>query len=90
MSRAISSENDTERMPKNDPRSKVISIDPERLSGEPCFVGTRVPIQTLWDHLEAGDSLQTFLEDFEGVSREQAIEVMKLAKAKLFEGLPTR
>lgn len=90
MKQVISLEENTERMPKDDPRSNVISIDPERMSGEPCFVGTRVPIQTLWDHLEAGDSLQTFLEDFEGVTREQAIEVLELAKVKLFEGLPTR
>lgn len=47
---------DTELMPESDPRSSVISIDPERMSGTPCFRGTRVPVQTLWDHLEAGDS----------------------------------
>lgn len=83
-------ETDTELVPKSDARAKVISIDPERMSGEPCFVGTRVPIRTLWDHLEAGDSLDTFLEDFEGVSKAQAIAVLELAKAKLFEGLTTQ
>jgi uncharacterized protein (DUF433 family) len=86
----VDRETETELVPENDVRSKVISIDPERMSGEPCFVGTRVPIRTLWDHLEAGDSINTFLEDFEGVSKEQAIEVLELAKVKLFEGLTNR
>lgn len=65
----------------------VIWMDPERVSGKPCFKDTRVPIQTLWDHLESGDSLETFLEDFEGVTREQAIAVLEIAKAQLLEEL---
>jgi len=65
----------------------VISIDPERLSGTPCFVGTRVPIQSLFDHLEAGDSLGVFLEDFDGVSSDQAIAVLELARLNLLSGL---
>jgi uncharacterized protein (DUF433 family) len=77
-------------IPKDDPRSGIISIDPERLSGEPCFAGTRVPVKTLWDHLEAGDSLEVFLEDFEGVTREQAIAALELAKNSLLKGIPTR
>lgn len=81
---------DTELVPKSDSRASVISIDPERMSRTPCFHGTRVPIQTLWDHLEAGDSLDVFLEDFEGVAREQAIAVLKMAQERLMEGLPTR
>ncbi len=79
---------DTELMPESDPRSSVISIDPERMSGTPCFRGTRVPVQTLWDHLEAGDSLDVFLDDFEGVTREQAAQVLQIARERLFEGLP--
>ena len=72
---------------KIDPRLDVISIDPQRLSGTPCFAGTRVPIQSLFDHLEAGDSLQIFLEDFDGVSLEQAVAVLELAHQNLLLGL---
>lgn len=79
---------DTELMPESDPRSSAISIDPERMSGTPCFRGTRVPVQTLWDHLEAGDSLDVFLDDFEGVTREQVAQVLQIARERLFEGLP--
>jgi uncharacterized protein (DUF433 family) len=71
-------------------RARVISIDPERMSGTPCFVGTRVPITHLWEYLEGGDSLEEFLDAFEGVSREQAVAVLQMAMARLLEGLPTR
>ena len=59
--------------------SKVIKIDPEILGGTPVFEGTRVPIESLFDHLEDGVSLDEFLEDFPTVKREQAIEVLALA-----------
>lgn len=85
----VSEETDTELVPKFDPRSIVISIDPERMSGAPCFVGTRVPIKHLWDYLEGGDSLDEFLEGFPGVSREQAIQALEIAFERLLEGLPT-
>ena len=81
---------DTEQVPSSDPRSEVISIDPERLSGAPCFRGTRVPIKTLWDYLEAGDSLEAFLDDFEGVSREQAIALLEMSREYLLKGLSAR
>lgn len=58
----------------------VISVDPEVLGGTPVFKGTRVPIQTLTDHLEAGDSLDKFLDDFPSVTREQAIIFLEEAK----------
>jgi len=45
-------------------KTKLIMIDPEIHSGTPVFVGTRVPVKTLFDHLEAGDSLEVFLDDF--------------------------
>ena len=51
----------------------------EILGGTPVFEGTRVPLKTLFDHLEAGDSLDDFLADFPSVSREQALEVLKTA-----------
>jgi len=56
--------------------SSVINIDPEILGGTPVFDGTRVPIESLFDHLEDGVSLDEFLEDFPTVKREQAIEVL--------------
>ncbi len=59
----------------------VIIQDPEILSGEPVFRGTRVPFQTLVDYLEAGDTLDEFLEQYPGVSREQAIAALEEAKA---------
>ena len=59
----------------------VIVQDPEILSGEPVFRGTRVPFQTLLDYLEAGDTLDEFLEQYPGVSREQAIAALEEAKA---------
>jgi len=59
----------------------VIVQDPEIHSGEPVFRGTRVPFQTLLDYLEGGDTLDEFLEQYPGVSREQAIAALEEAKA---------
>lgn len=56
-----------------------ITIDKEILSGNPVFKGTRVPIETLFDHLEKGVSLDEFLVDFPTVNREQAIAVIEIA-----------
>ncbi len=58
----------------------LITVSPERLSGTPVFAGTRVPVQTLFDHLEAGDTLEVFLDDFPDVTREHAIAVLELAQ----------
>jgi len=55
--------------------------DPEILSGQPVFRGTRVPFQALLDYLEGGDTLGEFLEQYPGVSREQAIAALEEAKA---------
>ena len=60
-----------------------IHSDPEIMDGTPVFVGTRVPVQTLLDYLEAGDPLDEFLDDFPSVSREQAITILELAKEML-------
>ena len=57
--------------------------DPDILGGTPVFVGTRVPVHTLLDYLEAGDSLADFLEDFPTVTREQAVAALELAKESL-------
>lgn len=53
--------------------SEIIVVDPELMSGTPCFTGTRVPVQALLDYLEGGDSLEEFLEGFPTVKREQAV-----------------
>ena len=53
------------------------------LSGTPVFQGTRVPVQTLLDYLEAGDSIDTFLDDFPTVTREQVVAALEVAKEKL-------
>lgn len=62
-----------------------ITTSPDRLSGTPVFAGTRVPVQTLIDYLEAGDSLDEFLADFPSVSREHAVAVLRLAKTALLD-----
>jgi uncharacterized protein (DUF433 family) len=59
----------------------VIVQDPEIHSGEPVFRGTRVPFQTLLDYLEGGETLDEFLEQYPGVSRENAIAALEEAKA---------
>jgi uncharacterized protein (DUF433 family) len=59
----------------------VIVQDPDILSGQPIFRGTRVPFQALLDYLEGGDTLDEFLEQYPGVSREQAIGALEEAKA---------
>lgn len=63
--------------------SPLITRSPERLSGAAVFAGTRVPVQTLIDYLEDGESLATFLDDFPDVSREHAVAVLELARAAL-------
>ena len=67
----------------NLPISDVIWIDPERMSGIPCFTGTRVPVQALIDHLEGGSNLDEFLAGFPSVKREQAVAFLELGKKEL-------
>jgi len=57
----------------------IVHSDPQIMHGVPIFKGTRVPVQALIDHLEAGDSLEVFLESFPSVSREQAVAFIELA-----------
>ena len=64
-------------------KSPRVIVDPEILGGTPVFIGTRVPIRILFEHLEAGDPLEVFLEDFPSVSRELAIQVLEDAQASL-------
>ena len=64
----------------------LIERNPEILGGTPVFSGTRVPVRTLMDYLEAGDPLDEFLDDFPTVSREQAVAVLERAAAMLVGG----
>lgn len=64
---------------------EVVWVDPDRMSGTPCFRGTRVPIQTLIDHWEGGSTIEEFLADFPTVSRLQALKLIELAKDRLLE-----
>lgn len=61
----------------------LISVSPGVLSGAPVFKGTRVPVQSLFDHLEGGVSLDEFLDDFPSVTREQAVNVLEAAERLL-------
>ena len=64
-------------------KGNEISIDAEIMGGTPVFKGTRVPVQTLWDYLEAGDSIDDFLKGFPTVKRHQVIAVLEKAEEKL-------
>lgn len=66
---------------------ELIVASPEILGGTPVFCGTRVPVKNLTDYLEAGDTLDEFLEDFPSVSRTQAIAFLEQAKEALFAQL---
>lgn len=68
--------------------TKLINRDPEIMGGTPVFMGTRVPVQTLFDWLEDGESLDFFLENFPSVSREQAIAVLELYRELLLAEAP--
>ena len=61
----------------------VISCNPDVMGGTPVFFGTRVPVQTLLDYLEAGDSIDDFLAGFPSVNREQVISFLEQAKDRL-------
>lgn len=61
----------------------LITTSPDRMSGIPVFAGTRVPVQTLIDYLESGDSLEAFLDDFPSVTRSHAVAVLEVAKSAL-------
>jgi uncharacterized protein (DUF433 family) len=68
-------------------KQSVVSRNPEIMGGAPVFRGTRVPVQTLLDYLEAGDSIDEFLEGFPSVTREQVISFLEEAKDKLIESV---
>ena len=61
----------------------LIEVDLEKMSGTPCFTGTRVPVAHLFDYIEAGDSLDEFLTDFPTVTREQVLGVLELMRNRI-------
>ena len=68
--------------------SNVITVDPEILGGTPVFKGTRVPVRSLFDFLESGDSIEEFLENFPTVRREQIVELLEAARDKVMTSAP--
>ncbi|MEQ8846392.1 DUF433 domain-containing protein [Botrimarina sp.] len=68
--------------------SSVINVDPKILGGTPVFMGTRVPVVALFDHLKSGYSIEYFLEDFPSVTREQAEALLEEAKTKTIPPAP--
>lgn len=64
--------------------SQYITQNPLLMSGTPCFVGTRVPVKSLFDYLEAGDTLDEFLEQFPTVTHEVAVNVLEASRQALF------
>lgn len=76
-----------DRIQPGHPLFGLVWINPARLSGTPCFYGTRVPIKNLFDSLAAGETLDDFLDGFEGVAREQALAVLDLAGEDLLADL---
>ncbi len=61
-------------------KNSIVNIDQEILGGTPVFNGTRVPIKNLFDYLEAGERIEEFLEDFDGVSKDQVIKALELSE----------
>jgi uncharacterized protein (DUF433 family) len=66
-------------------QSEIFHSDPEILGGTPVFAGTRVPVANLIDHLEAGDSIDDFLEGFPSVRRDQVIAFLEAARQQLLQ-----
>lgn len=64
-------------------KKDLVEIDPEKMSGTPVFVGTRVPIQNLFDCLEGGEDVDEFLDQFPTVTRDQVLGVLELSKESL-------
>jgi uncharacterized protein (DUF433 family) len=67
--------------------SGYVWIDPARMHGEACFLGTRIPVKILFDHLRNGDSMEEFLEGFPDVAREQAIGLFDLLSSRFLNSI---
>ena len=68
--------------------NQAINIDPEIMHGTPVFMGTRVPIKMLFEYLEDGDTVDDFINDFDWVTKEQALQVVALSGKALLQILP--
>ena len=68
-------------------KTKLVTIDPEIMSGEPVFTGTRVPVRNLIEYLSTGHTLNDFLEGFPGVKRRQAIAFLKESSSSILRRL---
>jgi uncharacterized protein (DUF433 family) len=66
----------------------IYHSDPETMSGAPVFVGTRVPVKTLFDYLESGESIEGFLADFPTVSKEMTVALLEIAAEMLLDHAP--
>jgi len=64
----------------------VVHSDPEVLGGTPVFVGTRVPVQSLFDYLEGGETVDEFLRQFPSVRREQILAALEIARDSVLTG----
>jgi uncharacterized protein (DUF433 family) len=64
---------------------ELIQTNPEILGGTPVFRGTRLPIRSLFDHLEGGDSIDDFLEGFPSVRREQVVALLEMSQQRVLE-----
>lgn len=65
----------------------IISVSPDIIGGTPVCTGTRVPVQTLLDYLEGGESIDDFLEGFPTVTREQVVTFLEQAKEEMIAGV---
>lgn len=68
---------------------QIVHSDPDILGGTPVFIGTRVPLRSLFDYLEGGDSLDEFLRQFPSVKREQATAALEIAREMLLADAPS-
>lgn len=66
-------------------QEEIIQSNPEVLGGTPVFTGTRVPVRSFFDHLEAGDSIDDFLEGFPSVRRDQVIALLEISQERVLE-----
>ena len=64
-------------------QQRIVHVDPSIMGGTPVFAGTRVPVKALWDYSEGGETLDTFLDHFPSVSREQAVAALELSRERL-------
>ena len=65
----------------------LVWVNPKRMHGEPCFAGSRVPVKTLFEYVEGGDTIDTFLDHFPPIPRKQVVAVVEVAREGMLAGL---